>query len=207
MRWGCCHCHAFPLLSFVDPSTYLFQKIPKKTTTQPQNPPALAPKGISSTTSAPIQVDDHRQRNISNSTQHEQCKGYRRGPPSTLTTDTVLLYVSMNNALSVGIDKPIDFVLHTQLMDAGPSHAAIGPISVLVLHTQLLDIGPSHAAIGPISVPVLHTQLLDTGPSHAAIGPISVPVLHTQLLDLSRFLSFTRSYWTLVLHTQLLDLG
>ncbi|XP_052729120.1 uncharacterized protein LOC128195464 [Vigna angularis] len=25
MRWGCCHCHAFPLLSFVDPSTYLFQ--------------------------------------------------------------------------------------------------------------------------------------------------------------------------------------
>ncbi|KOM37786.1 hypothetical protein LR48_Vigan03g116800 [Vigna angularis] len=55
-------------------TTVLLLKIPKKTTTQPQNPPALAPKGISSTTSAPIQVDDHRQRNISNSTQHEQCK-------------------------------------------------------------------------------------------------------------------------------------
>ncbi|KOM35202.1 hypothetical protein LR48_Vigan02g135200 [Vigna angularis] len=103
--------------------------------------------------------------------------------------------------------RPIDFVLHTQLMDAGPSHATIGPNSVLVLHTQLLDTGPSHAAIGPISVLVLHTQLLDTGPSHAAIGPISVLVLHTQLLDTGPSHAAIGPISVLVLHTQLLDTG
>ncbi|WVZ17707.1 hypothetical protein V8G54_010689 [Vigna mungo] len=93
-------------------------------------------------------------------------------------------------------------------MDIGPSHAAIGPILILVLHTQLMDTGPSHAAIGPILVLVLHTQLMDTDPSHAAIGPISVHVLHTQLMDIlvhvlhtqlmdiTRYRSFTHSYWT-----------
>ncbi|BAU02325.1 hypothetical protein VIGAN_11183000, partial [Vigna angularis var. angularis] len=33
-------------------------------------------------------------------------KDYRRGPPSTLTTHIILLYLSMNNALSLGIDIP-----------------------------------------------------------------------------------------------------